>query len=128
MIEIPRPALFLAGKAFVRYRRQGGEKQNVLADFFIGAHAAVTRYPILTRDTRRYSTYLSLLSFSPEERRKDGPQPTKQAFWNDRIRAWRESGPPQGEYRVRRGKSLETRQSLGGRKQRPQWRAAHHRV
>lgn len=57
MVEIPRPALFLAGKAFVRYRRQGGRKQNVLADFFIGAHAAVSRYPLLTRDTRRYSSY-----------------------------------------------------------------------
>lgn len=59
VIEIPRPALFLAGKAFVRYRRQGGRKENVLADFFIGAHAAVSRYPLLTRDTRRYSTYFS---------------------------------------------------------------------
>lgn len=59
VIEVPRPALFLAGKAFVRYRRQGGRKENVLADFFIGAHAAVSRYPLLTRDTRRYSTYFS---------------------------------------------------------------------
>ena len=59
VIELPRPALFLAGKAFVRYRRQGGQKSNVLADFFIGAHAAVSRYPILTRDTRRYSTYFA---------------------------------------------------------------------
>lgn len=57
VIDIPRPALFLAGKAFVRYRRQGGKKENVLADFFIGAHAAVSRYPLLTRDTRRYSSY-----------------------------------------------------------------------
>jgi len=57
MIEIPRPALFLAGKAFVRYRRQGGRKTNVLGDFFIGAHAAVAGYPILTRDTRRYNAY-----------------------------------------------------------------------
>src|SRR5690606_20809377 len=39
--EIPRPALFLAGRAFVRYRRRGGTRHNVLADFFIGAHAAV---------------------------------------------------------------------------------------
>lgn len=62
MIEIPRPALFLAGKAFVRYRRQGGRKNNVLADFFIGAHAAVAGYTVLTRDTRRYSTYFSGLS------------------------------------------------------------------
>jgi predicted nucleic acid-binding protein len=59
MMEIPKPALFLAGKAFVRYRRQGGQKQNALADFFIGAHAAVSRYPLLTRDTRRYSAYFA---------------------------------------------------------------------
>lgn len=59
MLEIPKPALFLAGKAFVRYRRKGGQKQNVLADFFIGAHAAVSRYPLLTRDTRRYSSYFA---------------------------------------------------------------------
>ena len=57
MIEMPRPALFLAGKAFVRYRRQGGTKSNVLGDFFIGAHAAVSDHAILTRDTRRYATY-----------------------------------------------------------------------
>lgn len=56
-LEIPRPALFLAGKAFVRYRQRGGSKSNVLADFFIGAHAAVSRLPVLTRDTRRYRAY-----------------------------------------------------------------------
>ena len=57
VIELPRPALFLAGKAFVRYRRQGGTKDNVLADFFIGAHAAVSGHRLLTRDTRRYAAY-----------------------------------------------------------------------
>jgi len=62
LIEIPRSALFLAGKAFVRYRRQGGKKHNVLADFFIGAHAAVAGYPVLTRDTQRYATYFSGVS------------------------------------------------------------------
>ncbi len=56
-MEIPRPALFLAGKAFVRYRRQGGRKNNVLSDFFIGAQAAVLDCPVLTRDTRRYRRY-----------------------------------------------------------------------
>lgn len=55
--ELPRPALFLASKAFLRYRREGGAKQNVLADFFIGAHAAVQRCAILTRDVRRYRSY-----------------------------------------------------------------------
>ncbi len=67
IIEIPRPALFLAGKAFVRYRRQGGKKSNVLGDFFIGAHAAVAGYPLLTRDTRRYASYfLSVSLIAPE--------------------------------------------------------------
>ncbi|MFO7746909.1 MAG: type II toxin-antitoxin system VapC family toxin [Orrella sp.] len=57
VLEMPRQALFLAGKAFVKYRRNGGVKNNVLGDFFIGAHAAVSNLPILTRDTRRYSNY-----------------------------------------------------------------------
>ena len=57
MLEIPKPALFLAGKAFVQYRRRRGVKTNVLGDFFIGAHAAVSRVPVLTRDARRYQTY-----------------------------------------------------------------------
>lgn len=60
--EINRPALFLAGKAFVRYRRKGGKKQNVLADFFIGAQAAVLGCPILTRDANRYRTYFPSVS------------------------------------------------------------------
>lgn len=57
MKEIPRPALFLAGKAYARYRKAGGSKNNVLADFFIGAHAAVSGYPLLTRDAKRYRSY-----------------------------------------------------------------------
>ena len=55
--ELPRPALFLAGKAFVKYRRAGGSKGNVLADFFVGAHAAVMGCGIVTRDPRRYNNY-----------------------------------------------------------------------
>jgi predicted nucleic acid-binding protein len=55
--ETPRPALFLAGKAFARYRKTDGNKTNVLADFFIGAQAAVTGWPLMTRDARRYRTY-----------------------------------------------------------------------
>lgn len=57
VIETPKPALFLAGKAFVKYRRQGGTKTNVLADLFIGAHAAVAGLPVLTRDVRRYASF-----------------------------------------------------------------------
>lgn len=54
--ELPKEALFLAGKAFVNYRKNKGTKTNVLPDFFIGAHAAVQGLLLLTRDTRRYHT------------------------------------------------------------------------
>jgi hypothetical protein len=56
---MPRAALFLAGKAFQRYRARGGAKSGVPPDFFIGAHAAVTGWPLLTRDARRYRTAFS---------------------------------------------------------------------
>jgi predicted nucleic acid-binding protein len=55
--EIPRPALFLAGKIFRDYRRRGGTRTGVLPDFFIGAHAAVLGAPLITRDAGRYRTY-----------------------------------------------------------------------
>lgn len=55
--EVPRPALFLAGKAFARYRGAGGSKTGVLPDFLIGAHAAVEAWPLLTRDAQRYRAY-----------------------------------------------------------------------
>lgn len=54
---IPRPALFLAGKAFQRYRSAGGSKTGVLPDFFIGAHAVVADTMLLTRDAARYRSY-----------------------------------------------------------------------
>ena len=64
---MPRDALFLAGKAFSSYRRAKGTKQNVLPDFFIGAHATVLSVPLLTRDARRYRTYFpSLELICPE--------------------------------------------------------------
>jgi predicted nucleic acid-binding protein len=54
---IPRAALFLAGKAFQRYRAVGGTRTGVLPDFFIGAQAAVTGMTLLTRDPQRYRAY-----------------------------------------------------------------------
>ena len=54
---IPRAGLFLAAKAFARYRSQGGTRTGVLSDFFIGAHAAVQRCGLLTRDGTRYRGY-----------------------------------------------------------------------
>lgn len=59
---LPYPAGFLAGKAFLRYRRHGGTRSSPLPDFYIGAHAAVAGYRLLTRDARRYRTYFPRVS------------------------------------------------------------------
>ena len=66
--EIPLEALFLAGKAFQRYKARGGKRTGVLPDFFIGAHAAVLSIPLLTRDARRYSDYFPKLELLAPER------------------------------------------------------------
>jgi predicted nucleic acid-binding protein len=58
---IPYEAAFLAGKAFLAYRRRGGTKRAPLPDFFIGAHAAVAGYLLMTRDASRYRTYFPKL-------------------------------------------------------------------
>jgi predicted nucleic acid-binding protein len=57
--SLPYPAGFVAGKAFVAYRRRGGSRPTPLPDFYIGAHAAVSGYRLLTRDARRYRTYFA---------------------------------------------------------------------
>ncbi len=65
---IPFAAAFLAGKSFEAYRRRGGERRSPLPDFFIGAHAAVAGYRLLTRDTARYRTYFPKIELiSPEQ-------------------------------------------------------------
>ena len=70
MESIPREALYLAGKAFVKYRKQKGAKTAVLPDFFIGAHAAVAEMPLLTRDTRRYANYFPTVQLIAPSRTK----------------------------------------------------------
>ena len=55
---IPWNAAFLAGQCVVQYRRRGGVKHSPLPDFFIGAHAAVSGLRLLTRDAKRYRTYV----------------------------------------------------------------------
>jgi len=55
--QLPYEAAFLAGKAFLRYRRRGGTRTAPLPDFYIGAHAAVAGFRLLTRDPRRYRAY-----------------------------------------------------------------------
>ena len=54
---LPYVAGFAAGKTFVRYRRGGGDKRSPMPYFYIGAHAAIAGYRLLTRDVRRYRTY-----------------------------------------------------------------------
>ena len=68
MRQIPKEALFLAGKAFLAYRKRRGARTSPLPDFFIGAHAAVEGMELLTRDSRRYRTYFPTVKLiSPEQ-------------------------------------------------------------
>ena len=62
-LPLPWEAAFLAGKAFLRYRRRGGARTSTLPDFFIGAHAAVSGLRLLTRDDRRYRSYFPRVEF-----------------------------------------------------------------
>lgn len=59
--HLPYEAAFLAGKAFLRYRQAGGSRRAPLPDFYIGAHAAIAGYRLLTRDATRYRTYFPTL-------------------------------------------------------------------
>lgn len=69
MLEIPKEALFLAGKAFIKYRKRKGNKLSPLPDFFIGAHAAINGLDLLTRDTARIKSYFPTVKLiSPDER------------------------------------------------------------
>jgi predicted nucleic acid-binding protein len=55
--DLPWSAAFLAGRAHQAYRKRGGDRRSPMPDFFIGAHAAVARYRLLTRDGKRFRTY-----------------------------------------------------------------------
>ena len=61
-LALPYAAGFLAGRAFVEYRRRGGVRQAPLPDFYIGAHALVEGHTLLTRDPARYRTYFPKLN------------------------------------------------------------------
>jgi predicted nucleic acid-binding protein len=65
LLEVPRPALFLAAAAFRLYRRRGGIRTSVLPDFFIGAHAAVEGMTLITRDLRRRGWFPTVQVVSP---------------------------------------------------------------
>ena len=61
---IPWAAPFLAGKAYTAYRARGGSRRSPLPDFFIGAHAAVSGFALLTLDARRYRAYFPTVSIT----------------------------------------------------------------
>ncbi len=66
-LTLPKEALFLAGKIFLKYRKHKGEKRSPLPDFYIGAHASILGLQLLTRDTKRYKTYFPALTLiSPQ--------------------------------------------------------------
>ena len=68
--NIPTAAAFLAGHVHAAYRRAGGAREAILPDFLIGAHAAVSERPLLTRDPRRLATYIpGARLISPDDRR-----------------------------------------------------------
>ena len=60
-LPLPYEAAFLAGQCFLRYRRSGGTRRSPMPDFYIGAHAAIADFTLLTRDARRYRTYFPKL-------------------------------------------------------------------
>jgi hypothetical protein len=67
MLEIPKEALFLAGKVFLKYRKNRGTKRSPLPDFYIGAQAAILEMNLITRDVPRYRTYFPTVRLiSPE--------------------------------------------------------------
>ena len=67
LLEIPKEALFLAGKTFSKYRKNRGTKRSPLPDFYIGAQAAIFDMDLITRDVTRYRTYFPTVRLiSPE--------------------------------------------------------------
>jgi predicted nucleic acid-binding protein len=62
VLEIPREALFLAGKVFLKYRKSKGFKHSTLPDFYIGAHAMVSEFDLITRDISKFKTYFPNLT------------------------------------------------------------------
>lgn len=69
---LPWEAAFLAGKAFLAYRRRGGARTAPLPDFLIGAHAAVHGHALLTRDHGRFATYFPTVELIAPDRGAEG--------------------------------------------------------
>ena len=68
-LPLPYEAGFVAGRAFVEYRRRGGARTSPLPDFYIGAHAAIERLALLTRDVARYRSHFPTIEIPAPEKR-----------------------------------------------------------
>lgn len=66
-VDLPWEAAYMAGQAFIQYRRRGGSKTSPLPDFYIGAHAYTASCKLLTRDVNRYRTYFPNVSLITPE-------------------------------------------------------------
>jgi predicted nucleic acid-binding protein len=66
--QLPWEAAFLAGRCFLQYRKRGGQRRSPLPDFYIGAHASISGYALLTRDAARYRTYFPKLKLITPEK------------------------------------------------------------
>ena len=67
--SLPWDAAFLAGRAFLAYRRRGGRRERLLPDFFIGAHAEVRGHAVITRDPEGFRSYFPGVDLiTPESR------------------------------------------------------------
>ncbi|MFI5356074.1 MAG: type II toxin-antitoxin system VapC family toxin [Opitutales bacterium] len=67
-LPLPFEAGFLAGRAFLAYRKAGGARTSPLPDFYIGAHAEFAGFTLVTRDAKRYRSYYPKLHLiSPED-------------------------------------------------------------
>ena len=68
ILPLTDDAAFRAGQAFLRYRKAGGKREKILADFLIGAQASSLSAPLVTRDAAIYRTYFPELSLiTPED-------------------------------------------------------------
>lgn len=72
VIEMPRETLFLTGKTFLKYRKNKGTKHSPLPDFFIGAHATISKFNLITRDLSKFRTYFPQVKLIHPEIKTNG--------------------------------------------------------
>ena len=66
IVSLDLEVAYHAGKKWQQYRKTGGKRNRVLADFLIGAHAAMRSEKLLTRDRGFYKAYFKELDIQYE--------------------------------------------------------------